>query len=242
MGLRRRAPRLALAARGVRRSFVSIRRVIEVGPDRRRRAAEAVGDLPDRKAFELAVVPRQCDGSATLDNPIGPPCHTGSRYFVQLVFPSRSARRVLKHQPAPPTRAKHVATRGERNICVRILRPPGSSASCSVLRPCIHDFAGLGALGLDDERAELVTRLADGEEGKRRQAVRPCFCLTAGTLGRQPSRLLDPAASGSHGDSAATATKWKPSPRRSNPSAGSEQVGQFAISRWELAGEFGGVR
>ena len=99
---------------------------------------------------------------------------------------------------------------GERNICVRILRPPGSSASCWVLRPCIHDFAGLGALGLDDDRAELVTRLADGEEGKRRQAVRPCFCLTAGTLGRQPSRLLHPAASGSHGDSAATATKRQP--------------------------------
>ena len=66
--------------------------------------------MPARKALELAVVPRQCDGSATLDNPIGPPCHTGSRYNVQLVFPSRSARRVLTHQPAPPTRAKHVAT------------------------------------------------------------------------------------------------------------------------------------
>ena len=60
-------------------------------------------------------------------------------------------------------RAKHVATRGERKTCVRIFRPPGSSASCRVLRPSVHEFAGLGAFGRDDERAELATSLADGE-------------------------------------------------------------------------------
>ena len=152
-------PELSLL-RAIRRSFVSIRRVVEVRLDRRRRAAQAIRDLPDREPLELAVVTRQRDGPATLDN--GPPCHAGSRYLAQLVFPSRSARRVLKHRPAPPTRAKHVATRGEPKTCARIFRPRGSSASCRVLLPFIHEIAGLGALGRDDERAELV-RSADGE-------------------------------------------------------------------------------
>jgi hypothetical protein len=44
------------------------------------------------------------------------------------------------------------------------------------------------------------------EEGKRRQAARPWFSITAGISGRQPWRLLDTAASGSHGESAASAT------------------------------------
>ena len=67
------------------------------------------------------------------------------------------------NRPSPAARAKHVATRGERKTCVRIFRPPGSSASCRVLRPSVHEFAGLGAFGRDDERAELATSLADGE-------------------------------------------------------------------------------
>ena len=49
--------------------FVSIRWVVEVRLDRRRRATEAVGDLPDREALELAVMPRQSDRPATLENP-----------------------------------------------------------------------------------------------------------------------------------------------------------------------------
>ena len=44
-------------------------RVVEVRLDRRRRAAQAVGDLPDREALELAVMPRQGDRPATLENP-----------------------------------------------------------------------------------------------------------------------------------------------------------------------------
>jgi hypothetical protein len=46
-----------------------MRRVVKVGLDRRRRAPETVGDLPDRKAFELAVVAGQGDRPATLKNP-----------------------------------------------------------------------------------------------------------------------------------------------------------------------------
>jgi hypothetical protein len=53
----RGAPRLALARGAIRRSFVSIRRVVEVRLDRRGRAAETIADLGDRSALELAVVP-----------------------------------------------------------------------------------------------------------------------------------------------------------------------------------------
>ena len=42
-------------------------RVVEVRLDRRRRATETVGDLPDREALDLAVVPRQGDRPATLE-------------------------------------------------------------------------------------------------------------------------------------------------------------------------------
>jgi hypothetical protein len=44
-------------------------RVVEVRLDRRRRATETVGDLPDREALELAVMTRQGDRPATLENP-----------------------------------------------------------------------------------------------------------------------------------------------------------------------------
>jgi hypothetical protein len=44
-------------------------RVVEVRLDRRRRAAEAVGDLRDREALELAKMTRQGDRPATLENP-----------------------------------------------------------------------------------------------------------------------------------------------------------------------------
>ena len=44
-------------------------RVVEVRLDRRRRATETVGDLPDREALDLAVMPRQGDRPATLENP-----------------------------------------------------------------------------------------------------------------------------------------------------------------------------
>ena len=55
----------------------------------------------------------------------------------------------------------------------------------------------------DDQRAKVAARLAAGEEeGKRRQAARPCFCRS----GRQPWRLLDTAESASHGESAASAS------------------------------------
>jgi hypothetical protein len=47
-------------------------RVLEVRLHRRRGAAETVGDLPDREAFELSVMPRQGHRPATLENPIRP--------------------------------------------------------------------------------------------------------------------------------------------------------------------------
>ena len=40
----------------IRRSFVSIRRVVEIGLDGRRRASEQPGDLPDRETLRIAVV------------------------------------------------------------------------------------------------------------------------------------------------------------------------------------------
>jgi hypothetical protein len=43
--------------------------VVEVRLDRRRRATETVGDLPDRETLELAVMTRQGDRPATLENP-----------------------------------------------------------------------------------------------------------------------------------------------------------------------------
>jgi hypothetical protein len=39
--------------------------------DRRRRATETVGDLPDREPLELTVMVRQGDRPATLENAIG---------------------------------------------------------------------------------------------------------------------------------------------------------------------------
>jgi hypothetical protein len=44
------------------------------------------------------------------------------------------------------------------------------------------------------------------------------------------------------GEMGAAAAGDRPSPIRSDRSPGSEQVGQFAISRWEPTGEFDGVR
>jgi len=44
-------------------------RVVEVRLDRCRRATEPDGDLPDREALELAVMTRQGDRPATLENP-----------------------------------------------------------------------------------------------------------------------------------------------------------------------------
>jgi hypothetical protein len=43
--------------------------VVEVRLDRCRRATEPVGDLPDREALELAVMPCQGDRPSTLENP-----------------------------------------------------------------------------------------------------------------------------------------------------------------------------
>ena len=75
----RRAAECTRRSRGTRRQLASLHRagllarwVVEIRFDRRRRAAQAIGDLPDGEPLELAVVPRQRDGSATLDNPIGP--------------------------------------------------------------------------------------------------------------------------------------------------------------------------
>jgi hypothetical protein len=88
MGLRRRAPRLALAARGVRRSFVSIRRVVEVGFDGRGRAAQPLGDLRDRQALRLTVMPRECDRALAL-------CYT-----IQRLIRGRS--HTASKVPRPP--------------------------------------------------------------------------------------------------------------------------------------------
>ena len=57
---------------GLDRPRLRAGRVVEVRLDRRRRATEPVGDLPDREALELAVMPRQGDRPPTLDNPTVP--------------------------------------------------------------------------------------------------------------------------------------------------------------------------
>jgi len=44
-------------------------RIVEVRLDRRRRATETIGDLSDREALELPVMPRQGDRPTTLENP-----------------------------------------------------------------------------------------------------------------------------------------------------------------------------
>jgi hypothetical protein len=64
------APRPALARGAIRRSFVNITWVVEVRLDRRRRATKPIGDLHDRQTVKLAVVLRQCDRAASLDDPI----------------------------------------------------------------------------------------------------------------------------------------------------------------------------
>ena len=56
---------------GLGRPRLLTRRVVEVRLGCCRRATETVGDLPDREALDLAVVPRQGDRPATLDNPAG---------------------------------------------------------------------------------------------------------------------------------------------------------------------------
>ena len=44
-------------------------RIVEIRLDRRRRATKTIRDLPDGEPLELAVVSRQRDGPATLENP-----------------------------------------------------------------------------------------------------------------------------------------------------------------------------
>lgn len=57
----------------------------------------------------------------------------------------------------------------------------------------------------------------------------PCFCLAACT-GSQPQRLLDPAVSGSHGESAASATEQK------RPITGDVQLVALEFGRKEKSG------
>ena len=58
-------PELSLL-RAIPRSFVSIRRVVEVGLDGGFRASEPAGDLGDREVLLVAVVVCECDRSAAL--------------------------------------------------------------------------------------------------------------------------------------------------------------------------------
>jgi hypothetical protein len=60
-------PELSLL-RAIRRSFVSIKWVVEVGLDRRGRAIETVRDLRDRQTLDLAVVVCQSNGPARLND------------------------------------------------------------------------------------------------------------------------------------------------------------------------------
>ena len=46
------------------------RGALEVRLDRRLRAAETVGDLPDREAFGLTIVTRQSDRTTALCHPV----------------------------------------------------------------------------------------------------------------------------------------------------------------------------
>jgi hypothetical protein len=84
-----------VSARGIRRSFGSSRRIVEVRLDRRRRATQAVGDLPDRETLELAVMARQGNRPAALNHPIRSRLrhlgrHFGPRYAAPLAFLTRS--------------------------------------------------------------------------------------------------------------------------------------------------------
>ena len=64
------APRPALARGAIRRSFVSMRRVVQVRLDRRLCAAQPAGDLRDRQVLLLAIVPGKRRGAPTLTNSI----------------------------------------------------------------------------------------------------------------------------------------------------------------------------
>ena len=64
-------PELSLL-RAIPRSFVSIRRVIEVGLDRRRRAPQPIRDLRDRQTLRLATVASKCNSAPTLNDAIDP--------------------------------------------------------------------------------------------------------------------------------------------------------------------------
>ena len=54
----------------IRRSFVSIGQAVEVGLDRRRRAAEPIGDLHDRQTLRLSIVASKRNSAPTLNDPI----------------------------------------------------------------------------------------------------------------------------------------------------------------------------
>jgi hypothetical protein len=77
-------PELSLL-RAVCRSFVSIRRVVEVGLDRRRRAAETLGDLGDREALSLTEVVRKGDRSAAFYDAVIPRRRQTGRHTVEVL-------------------------------------------------------------------------------------------------------------------------------------------------------------
>jgi len=69
----RMTPELATSCLGVpipAGSFVSIRRVVEIRLDGRRRAAEPAGDLGNRQALGLAEVAGQGNGASPLTHAI----------------------------------------------------------------------------------------------------------------------------------------------------------------------------
>ena len=63
-------PELSLL-RAVRRSFASVRWVVEVRLDRRRRAPQPTGDLRDRQTLRLPIVASKRDPAPTLNDTIG---------------------------------------------------------------------------------------------------------------------------------------------------------------------------
>ena len=185
-----------------------------------------------RRVLDTAGSSRRCErrGSRTAKKPLRVETRFGSRALLQAAAREDllSAAWRADGRQAAEMRIHHLAGlrprgNGGRNA-PRWPRIGGLSRSTS---GDLHSkFAGLGSLATypdrgalhlrihrcmaptvsDDQRAKVAARLAAGEEeGKRRQAARPCFCLTRHS-GRQPWRLLDTAESASHGESAASAS------------------------------------
>ena len=162
-------PELSLL-RAIRRSFVSVRWVVEVRPDRPRRPPEKVRVLPDRQALVVGVVAREGDHRR------GPPTRSIPATDAQPVTPLTLPRsvgvsveagsQVRTHRAQPPTsrdpqsrqgRARNEASRGQSRDARQARTPAASRRRASCRRSLRSPF-----------RAEHVTRFSWARVASRR--------------------------------------------------------------------------